>query len=423
MNTILLIGAGKSTTVLIDYLIREAAIHHWKLLVADADLNLAKSKINNSPNAEAVHLDLLNEQQRGRLIAGTDIVISMMPPGLHYLVAKDCLQFKKHLLTASYVDEKIKALQPQIDAANILFLCEMGLDPGIDHMSAMKIIHQIKDKGGTISSFKSHCGGLVAPESNDNPWHYKISWNPRNVVLAGNAGSVYKQDGQTIAIDYRDLFNTQNTVNIDEVGTLAYYANRDSLSYIPLYHLEEASTFMRTTLRYPQYFTGWNAIVHAGLTNDKNKVPEGIAFADWSQPLLPFVSNENRDQLAFLGLFDKTKIPAHLISSADVMQYLLETKLAMQPHDKDMIVMLNEFDYRLNGKSQSLQSSLVVKGENNLRTAMAKTVGLPLGIACKLILTQQLKITGLHIPTIKEIYEPVLKELEAEGIKFEESSS
>ena len=299
----------------------------------------------------------------------------------------------------------------------------MGLDPGIDHMSAMKIIHQIKDKGGTISSFKSHCGGLVAPESNDNPWHYKISWNPRNVVLAGNAGSVYKQDGQTIAIDYRDLFNTQNTVNIDEVGTLAYYANRDSLSYIPLYHLEEASTFMRTTLRYPQYFTGWNAIVHAGLTNDKNKVPEGIAFADWSQPLLPFVSNENRDQLAFLGLFDKTKIPAHLISSADVMQYLLETKLAMQPHDKDMIVMLHEFDYRLNGKSQSLQSSLVVKGENNLRTAMAKTVGLPLGIACKLILTQQLKITGLHIPTIKEIYEPVLKELEAEGIKFEESSS
>lgn len=423
MNTILLIGAGKSSTVLIDYLIRESALRQWKLIVADADVKLAESKTGQSRNAEAVQLDILHEEQRSKLISAADVVISMMPPSLHYLVAKDCVRFKKHLLTASYVDDKIGALKEQIKESNILFLCEMGLDPGIDHMSAMKIIHQIKDEGGTITSFKSHCGGLVAPESDNNPWHYKISWNPRNVVLAGKAGAEYKQDNKNISIAYKDLFDKKNTVKINPIGELAFYANRDSLSYMPLYHLEKTSTFMRTTLRYPEFFDGWNAVIQTGLTDEQNSIPQGMSFEEWSKPILPFVTENNKTQLVFLGFFDTKPIPGNLKSSADVLQYLLETRLAMQPGDKDMIVMLHEFEYLKNGKPHYLQSSLVVKGENSLRTAMAKTVGLPLGIAAKLILTNQLNITGLHIPTIKQIYEPVLIELETEGIKFKETIS
>ena len=422
MDTILLFGAGKSSTVLIDYLIREAELLQWKIIVADADLQVARAKIRNSPFAEAVQLDIENETQRSKLIESADVVISMMPPGLHYLVAKDCVHYRKHLLTASYVDDKIKALQQQIESSNIMFLCEMGLDPGIDHMSAMQIIDEIKANGGKILSFKSHCGGLVAPQSDNNPWHYKISWNPRNVVLAGNSGAIFKQNGHNISIAYKDLFDKNNRVNINGIGALAYYANRDSLSYIPIYHLQEAATFMRTTLRYAGYFDGWDAIVQAGLTSEKDKVAHNITFAEWSKSILPFITKENKDQLFFLGLFENDIIPGHIHSSADTLQYLLEKKLAMQPQDKDMIVMLHEFEYLENEKTKYLQSCLLVKGENNLQTAMAKTVGLPLGIAAKLILTGKLKLTGLHIPTLKEIYNPVLQQLEIEGIKFIEST-
>lgn len=422
MDTILIFGAGKSSTVLIDYLIREAEQQQWKIIVADADLQVAKAKIHNSPFAEAMQLDIVNDEQRSKLIESAALVISMMPPGLHYLVAKDCVHYKKHLLTASYVEDKIKTLQHQIESSNILFLCEMGLDPGIDHMSAMQIIDEIKENGGKITSFKSHCGGLVAPESDNNPWHYKISWNPRNVVLAGNSGAIFKQNGHNISIAYKDLFDKNNRVNITGIGALAYYANRDSLSYIPLYHLQEAATFMRTTLRYAGYFDGWNAIVQAGLTSEKDKVAHNITFAEWSKSILPFITKENKDQLFFLGLFENDIIPGHIHSSADTLQYLLEKKLAMQPQDKDMIVMLHEFEYLENEKTKYLQSCLLVKGENNLQTAMAKTVGLPLGIAAKLILTGKLKLTGLHIPTLKEIYNPVLQQLEIEGIKFIEST-
>lgn len=422
MDTILLLGAGKSSTVLIDYLIREAEQQQWKIIVADADLQVAKAKIHNSPFAEAMQLDIVNDEQRSKLIESAALVISMMPPGLHYLVAKDCVHYKKHLLTASYVEDKIKTLQHQIESSNILFLCEMGLDPGIDHMSAMQIIDEIKENGGKITSFKSHCGGLVAPESDNNPWHYKISWNPRNVVLAGNSGAIFKQNGHNISIAYKDLFDKNNRVNITGIGALAYYANRDSLSYIPLYHLQEAATFMRTTLRYAGYFDGWDAIVQAGLTSEKDKVAHNITFAEWSKSILPFITKENKDQLFFLGLFENDIIPGHIHSSADTLQYLLEKKLAMQPQDKDMIVMLHEFEYLENEKTKYLQSCLLVKGENNLQTAMAKTVGLPLGIAAKLILTGKLKLTGLHIPTLKEIYNPVLQQLEIEGIKFIEST-
>jgi len=421
VNTVLLIGAGKSATVLIDYLIAQAQKKIWKVIIADANRDQVLLKTNHSPFAEAVGLDVTDDEQRSKLVQKAHVVISMMPPALHFLVAKDCVEYRKHLLTASYLDNKIKSLEEEIRHRKLLFLCEMGLDPGIDHMSAMKMLDAIKAKGGHVTSFKSHCGGLVAPESDNNPWHYKISWNPRNVVLAGKAGAEYKMDGKVIHNDYKQLFAACEKVTIDGLADLAFYPNRDSLSYMPVYHLEGASTFVRTTLRYPDYCNGWNAIVQAGLTNDADSIDiHHTNFKQWSAPLLPFVNDENKSMLEFLGFFDDGIIPATAKNSADILQHLLETKLAMQEHDKDMIVMLHEIEYEQNGVQKKINSSLVVKGEDSLRTAMAKTVGLPLGIAAKLILEGAVKMKGLHIPIRKEIYEPVLSELENFGVLFKE---
>ena len=421
MKKILLFGAGKSATCLIDYLLEETALRGWEFLLADGNLETAQSKIGNAPHAKACGLEVENDQQRNILIRQADIVISLLPPALHFLVAGSCLEFGKNLLTASYVDEKIQALGPEILKKQLLFLCEMGLDPGIDHMSAVELIERIKNQGGRIHSFKSHTGGLVAPEDDNNPWHYKISWNPRNVVLAGSAGAVYRENQQTKTIPYQDLFNTCTEVHIPGLGALAYYPNRDSLGYIPVYALQEADTFIRTTLRYPEFCTAWNQLVKAGLTDEK-KAPDPHArnIKQWSAPVLPWVNETNRAQLAFLGLFEDSPLPQQAKSNADILQYLLETRLAMQPDDKDMIVMLHEIDYTLENVTRSLKSALMVKGENNIRTAMAKTVGLPLGIAAIQILLGEITLKGLHIPILPEIYGPVLKELGQRGIRFRE---
>ena len=422
MKTILLLGAGKSATVLIDYLIGVAKDNKWKFIVADVHREQVLAKTNHSPFAEAVALDVTNDEQRSRLIQKAHVVISMMPPALHFLVAKDCVEYRKHLLTASYIDNKIRSLQEEIKQKKLLFLCEMGLDPGIDHMSAMKIVHNIKEAGGHVISFKSHCGGLVAPENDNNPWHYKISWNPRNVVLAGKAGAEYKLENNILHKDYKALFSNCSEVTIDGLGSLAIYPNRDSLSYIAPYKLDDASTFIRTTLRYPSYCKGWDAIVQSGLANEVDSIDTaGLTFKKWSEPVIPFINEHNKVMLEFLGLFDDALLPATAKTSADVLQYLLETKLAMQPADKDMIVMLHEIEFETaDGQKKKIESSLVVKGEDSLRTAMAKTVGLPLGIAAKLILEDKIHLTGVHMPIHKEIYEPVLKELENCGIVFKE---
>lgn len=433
MKHILVFGAGKSATCLIDYLKKETATHQWTLTVVDGNLELASSKIAGAPQARAVSINVEHDEARTPLVQSADIVISLLPPALHYLVAKDCLALGKNLLTASYVDEKIGALKNEIAAKGLLFLCEMGLDPGIDHMSAMQLIAAIRAKGGNIQSFKSHCGGLVAPESDDNPWHYKISWNPRNVVMAGKAGAIYKDNNQTVEVNYHDLFNPQNKVEIPDLGALAWYANRDSLSYIPVYGLETATTFLRTTLRYPAFSSGWKQIIELKLTDETVQYnTDGLSLRDfYQQHFEKFALKEAvaaidpaslfLQQLQFFGLEDSnTLINKGPCSAADVMQFVLEQKLVLKPQDKDMIVMLHELDYEINGTQHTASSCLLVKGEDQLRTAMAKTVGLPLGIAAKLILQGKITLTGLHIPILPEIYTPVLAELEEHGVKFHE---
>jgi saccharopine dehydrogenase-like NADP-dependent oxidoreductase len=445
LKKILLFGAGRSATVLIDYLLKEAEKEIWKVIVVDANINLAKSKTGDSPFAEAVSFDINDEARRKEFISSADIVISLLPPALHTIAAKTCVELGKNLLTASYVDEEIKKLRSEIENKGLLFLCEMGLDPGIDHMSAMKMIDEIHEAGGKINSFKSHCGGLVAPESDDNPWHYKISWNPRNIVMAGKAGAIFKTNGVIEKIPYGLLFKNCPTVNIPGLNTLVYYPNRDSLSYIPVYGLEETSTFIRTTLRHHDFCKAWHYVIRASLTDEEtlNAVFDvsNASIREWLDKNLEAQSNNDNfeellenevdkpdrrlveDLFKFLGLFSNEKIPASAKSSADVLQYLLEKKLSLQPGDKDMIVMQHEIQSTTGNQQSSVSSTLIVKGDDNLKTAMAKTVGLPLGIAAKLILNGKIKLKGLHIPTQKEIYQPVLKELEEFGICFHEVKS
>lgn len=436
MKHILLFGAGKSATVLVQYLIQLAIEKQWQVTIADGNAELIAEKTAHSPyRVRGIAFPLENSKQRKTLIQQADIVISLMPPALHFLLAQDCLEAGKHLLTASYVDEQMKALAPAIKEKNLLFLCEMGLDPGIDHMSAVQLIKKIQARQGTITSFQSHCGGLVAPESDTNPWHYKISWNPRNVVMAGKAGAIFKQHHQTRQLPYETLFRQNGTVTVPDYNTFAFYPNRDSLPYLSLYELTDAATFVRTTLRHPDFCTGWQYIIDLQLTNeekvyDTSHLTIQTFFKQHQKRFathiatLPLPDAATCRQLTFLGLYDTaTVINKGLCSAADILQWLLETKLALKSTDKDLVVMMHEIDYTLNNQSYTIQSWLVAEGENASQTAMAKTVGLPLGIAAKLILEGTIQETGLHIPILPSIYEPVLQELEKKGLSFKESHS
>ncbi|WP_409965783.1 hypothetical protein PIECOFPK_02037 [Mycovorax composti] len=437
-KNILLFGAGKSATVLIRYLLQKAQQYNWTLTVAEADVQLALAKTQSHPRSAVLKLDVTQNDARMGAIQNADVVISLLPPHLHYLVAKDCIAHKKHLLTASYVDEKIRLHEKDIQQSGILFLCEMGLDPGIDHMSAMRLIDEIKSQGGNIKSFKSHCGGLVAPESDDNPWHYKISWNPANVVNAGKAGAIYRDGHQTVRLSYTDVFNSCKRVATPAIGEWAYYANRDSLPYMQLYNLQETATFIRTTLRHPDFCKGWQHLVDAGLTDNEHSMEKfrNAPVNTWLRHVLQhryrvqsfeeylkeIVLHPDRplirQQFEYLGLTGETLIPEHIYSAADILQHFLESRLKLRESDKDMVIMLHEIVYEQNGTLHKINSSLMVKGDDHQQTAMAKTVGLPLGIAAELILNNELSLKGLHIPIIKDIYVPVLRKLEENNLKF-----
>ncbi len=494
MKHILVLGAGKSSASLIEYLLKQADSQDWHIYVADVLLENAKSKINGHPRATAFSISTENDLQTIKLIEKSDLVISLLPPHLHFPTAQKCLAAGKHFLNASYVSAEMQALDEVVKAKGLTFLCEMGLDPGIDHMSAMEIMDRISEKGGKIHRFLSHCGGLIAPESDDNPWHYKISWNPRNIVLAGKDGANFLEDGKEIKIGYASLFDPSRTVQIPEMGRYAWYPNRDSAVYIPTYKLEGIDTFIRTTLRHPDFCFGWKNLVDLKLTDETiNYDTDGMTlsaffqihfdrfgFSEWFRDTLSAKFSHTKDyldnlinlleterkilptekkeedflvvddkgelldisidtvktkaatgivsqmheadlalkQLFFLGLDSPEMINKGKCSAADVLQWIIEKKLALHPGDKDMIIMLHEIGYEINGQQKNIKSSLVVKGRDLMHTAMAQTVGLPLGIAAKLILSGELNLKGVLIPVHKEIYQKVLPELEKEGIIF-----
>jgi saccharopine dehydrogenase-like NADP-dependent oxidoreductase len=432
-QTILIIGAGKSATVLIQYLQQKAVENDWYIVLADGDEAIAKNKWNNAPNGTALGIDIKNEIDRQNLVQKADIVVSMLPAQLHFLVAKDCLQFGKPLFTASYVDDNMLSIAAAIEAKQLLFLCEMGLDPGIDHMSAMAIIDEIHEKGGKITSFKSHCGGLIAPESDDNPWHYKISWNPRNIILAGKAGAIYLENGATVSKDYATIFELAPLVDLPGIGHLAYYPNRNSLSYIDTYHLHGVKNFMRTTLRYPAFCTGWNAIVQLHLTDETViELAPNTTVQHWFTSHIQLNGLEKilkkctqdaaiKEQLEFIGLYESATIPAQFNSNASILQWLLEGKWKLADADKDLVVMLHEIEYSIGDRRFKLDSSMVLTGEDAINTAMATTVGLPLAMGVCAYLKGEIQMTGLHIPIDARIYQPILKCLAEEGIVFQET--
>jgi saccharopine dehydrogenase-like NADP-dependent oxidoreductase len=443
MKTILLLGAGKSSGTLIQYLLNNSISDGFILKVGDLSIAAAQNKVNNHPNAIAFEFSITNVDQRENEIQNADLVISLLPPALHILAAHDCVRFKKNLVTASYVSEEIQSLNQQAIESDILLLNECGLDPGIDHMSAMEIIHRIKNEGGEITSFKSYTGGLVAPESNDNSWGYKFTWNPRNVIVAGQGTAKYISNGIYKYIPYQRLFTEIEKVVVNGYGEFDGYANRDSLSYRKQYGLDSIPTLLRGTLRYKNYCNAWQVFVTLGLTDDSYKIEhsEDLTFAQIAESLLPtsikgntlqekvaslcgIESNETiMNMIADAGIFDSAKTHLKNASPAQVLQHLLEQRWVLKEGDKDMIVMQHIFEYQLNGSTKHITSSLVVKGDDTTNTAMAKTVGLPLAIAARHILSGDIKLKGVQIPVQEELYVPILKELNEMGICFSESES
>lgn len=444
MKNILVVGAGKSSLFLIEYLLRHASEGDYRVVVADADRAAAAAKINGHPAGITARLDATSAIARASLVRDADVVCSLLPPALHVLLAHDCLTYNKPLITASYVSDDLRALDTDVRTKGLLFMCEMGLDPGIDHMTAMDIIHGIQEQGGKLVAFRSYCGGLIAPESDDNPWHYKFTWNPRNIVVAGQAGAVYKEEGRELEVPYTRLFKTCETIDIASIGPLAYYLNRDSLAYPALYGAEDAPAFLRATLRHPDFCTGWAALVALGLTDTKQYHPvKAHTYASFTRIVAGLDSTENIEAavakklslslhstemnlLRWLGIFDEVPLPQEsgaMQSPADVLLALLLSRWTMQPEDKDMVVMQHEFDWiATDGGAEKITSTLVVKGDGGERTAMAKTVGLPMGILARMVLNGDPNLpTGVCIPTMPEVYKPVLRELEAEGIRFVES--
>ena len=438
MQTILILGAGKSSTYLIDYLMKSAGAKNRKVIVADISEKTAADKIKRNPFASAVSINVSDPKERNSLIQKSDLVISMLPAFLHPMIAEDCLALGKHFFTASYESDELRKLEPEIKAKNLLFLNECGLDPGIDHMSAMKILENEKSKGNEIISFKSFCGGVLAPESEDNPWKYKFTWNPRNVVLAGQGVSRYIQNGQLKYIPYHKLFGRTEKVSFDEAGEFDGYPNRDSLRYRKIYGLENIPTMLRGTLRRSGFCQAWNILVQLGMTDDSFQMdfPEGISYRGFLnsflashpsktveeklQEYLPEIDQDIISKFEWLGLFSEKPLTQLNGSPAAILQHILEEKWQLSPKDKDMLVLQHQFEIKRAFADKEIISSLVCKGEDQEYTAMAKTVGLPLAIAVDLFLEGKIKSRGLQIPVQKEFFDPILHALGKEGIVFEE---
>lgn len=438
MKNILIFGAGRSSIFLLAYLCENAKKYQWQIKVAD----VAESVPVKSPEISFIQLDVNNKRSREEAIKAADLVISLLPARFHGLVAKSCLKFSKNLLTASYESKEMKSLEKHVRKKGLFFLNECGLDPGLDHMSAMKIISELKEQGHEMLDFESFTGGLVAPESDDNPWHYKFSWNPRNVVLAGQDGPAkFIQEGKIKYIPYNRLFRRTELIKIDDFGWFEGYANRDSLSYIEKYGLQGVPTVYRGTLRRPGFCKAWNVFVQLGATADDYFIEnvENMTYREFINSFLYYHPADTIDlklyhemqipmdsdiipKLEWLGIFEKRKIGLKKATPAQVLQKLLQEKWQLKPEDKDMIVMWHKFIYRHRNTGEKMErnSSLVVVGESGDRTAMAKTVGLPLAVAAKLVLTERLNLKGMFIPTCPEIYLPVLEELEQFGIVFRE---
>jgi len=441
MRNILIIGAGRSATCLIRYLLAKSSSEKLFITIGDISLDAAQKFTKNHANAKGLLLDVFNKEQREESVKNCDIVISMLPARFHIEVAKDCITFGKNLVTASYISDEMQSLDEEVKAKGLVFMNEIGVDPGIDHMSAMKVIDGIRDKGGKLLLFESFTGGLVAPESDDNLWNYKFTWNPRNVVLAGQGGAAeFLQEGQYKYIPYNRLFRRTELIKIDGQGKFEVYANRNSLKYHDVYGFKDILTLYRGTIRRVGFSRAWNIFVQLGMTEDGYTIPnsENLTYRNYVNLFLPYSPTDSvelkfrhslkidQDDLIWekleeLDIFNgEKKLGIKNATPAQALQKILMDKWTLAEDDKDMIVMYHKFGYELDGETYQIDSSMVTIGEDQTYTAMAKTVGLPVAIASLKILNKEITTPGVLRPIAKEVYEPILEELETYGIYFKE---
>lgn len=441
MRKVLIIGAGRSSSSLITYLLEKSVEENLEITVADATIEAALARVENHANANTMALDVFDAPARQAAVKNADIVVSMLPARFHMEVANDCIEFGKHLVTASYISKEMKALDEQAKAKGLVFMNEIGLDPGIDHMSAMQVIDRIRDNGAKILLFESFTGGLVAPESDTNLWNYKFTWNPRNVVLAGQGGAaMFIQEGTYKYIPYHKLFRRTEFLTVNGNGKFEAYANRDSLKYRSVYGLDGIPTMYRGTIRRIGFSRAWNVFVQLGMTDDTYTIEdsENMSYRDFTNLFLAYSPSDSVElklrsylkidqddimweKLVELDLFNpKKKIGIKKATPAQMLQKILMDSWMLQEDDKDMIVMQHKFGYEYQGKKKQIESSLVVMGEDQTYTAMAKTVGLPVAIATLKILNGEITTPGVQLPISKEVYVPILAELQANGISFTE---
>ncbi|SKB54371.1 saccharopine dehydrogenase (NAD+, L-glutamate forming) [Salegentibacter holothuriorum] len=444
MKEILIIGAGKSTSVLIEHLLSKAETEDLFLKIGDIDLENAKKACGSKNRCEAFHLDVFNPESRENAVKNADIVISMLPARFHIEVAKACVKFRKNMVTASYISKEMKALDEEVKENGLIFMNEIGVDPGIDHMSAMQVIDRIRAKGGKILLFESFTGGLVAPESDTNLWNYKFTWNPRNVVVAGQGGvAKFIQEGKYKYIPYHRLFRRTELLQVEDYGKFEGYANRNSLDYMSIYGLEDVLTLYRGTIRRVGFSRAWNMFVQMGMTDDSFTIKdsENMSYRDFVNSFLPYSPTDtvelklrhnlkiDQDDLMWeklleLDIFNKNKkIGIKEATPAQALQKILMDKWSLAPDDKDMIVMYHKFGYELNGKKKQIDATMVHIGKDQAETAMAKTVGLPVAIATLKILKGEITTPGVQLPIKKEVYEPILQELEKHNIIFKETET
>ncbi len=446
MKHILVLGAGQSAPYLIHWLLGQARANDWFITVADRDIKAASRHVQGHDRGLGIQLDITDSDMRRTQIAKADIVVNMMAPKFQHLIAWDCLNHSTHMVSVSYRDQTIRDLCPDAQRKGILILNEIGLDPGIDHMSSMSLIDKIRGQNGVITSFISYGSGIPAPESDQNPLKYVITWNPRNVVMAGEHGAQYLIDGKIKILPWHRVFQHSWPVYVEGLGRMEAYPNRDSLSYMKTFGLDEVSTMVRGTLRYPGWSETWLQIVRLGLPNETLRIPNlpQRSFREITEMFIPrHVSGatlESRvanylnisqtgkimENLSWLGLFDEQPCGVRGETSAEAMISLLQRKLPLGKDMQDMVVIVHEIIVRYPDRNDELEktvSTLLYTGEKNGFTAMAKSVGLPAALAVKLLLTDELPLLGCHIPTHAAIYRPILRELEKAGFHFIEKST
>lgn len=439
MRNILVLGAGRSSSALISHLLETATSGGWMVTVGDVSFGAALEKINNHPRGRAITFDI-HAAEADDIIRNHDVVISLLPAHLHPMVAGKCLAYKKHMLNASYVSPELKAMDREARDRGVLFLSECGLDPGIDHMSAVQVIDRIRQSGGKIISFESFTGGLIAPDTDpDNPWRYKFTWNPRNVVMAGQGTAKYLSNGKYRYIPYQQLFARTTPVVVEGYGEYEGYANRDSLGYIETYGLKNIRTMLRGTLRNKGFCSAWNVLVQLGCCDDTYQI-DGAGTMSHRDFIESFLDDNlggtaedkisthfglRRDgpelkRLVWSGLFSGEKIGLPGGTPAQILEHILNKKWRLHNDDKDQIVMWHRFRYMQDGREGEIQATLVATGEDSVNTAMAKTVGLPLALAAGLIMNGKIQARGVQIPITSEFYTPILSGLKTLGVELTE---